>query len=187
MCERMLMTQALNKRALLIKKITAKLAKASFVDTMKPDKEKVYAGKCSKEEYTKKAQSSYQQITDLISRFQKIDAAITDSNARTKITISCGTITVAEAISLRRRLQGGSCEDKTDFEGMLQRKMKTEYDERIQFCKKKNRRMRPKAELVDPLKVQKRIAMLEEKRMKLLKELDAQIRISNAATYIEIL
>ena len=187
MSERMLVIQALNKRALLIKKITAKLAKASFVDTMKPDKEKVYAGKCSKEEYTKKAQSSYQQITDLIERFRKIDAAITDSNARTKITISYGTITVAEAISLRRRLQGGACEDKTDFEGMLQRKMKAEYDERIQFCKKKNRRMRPKAELVDPLKVQKRITMLEEKRMILLKELDAQIKASNAATYIEIL
>ena len=48
----------------------------------------------------------YQQIVDLIDRFQKIDAAIVASNANAEITTSYGTFTVAGAIALRSRLCG---------------------------------------------------------------------------------
>ncbi|MBP3817408.1 MAG: hypothetical protein J6H31_03825 [Butyrivibrio sp.] len=41
-------------------------------------------------------------------------------------------------------------------------------------------------ELVDPLDVQKKIAMLQEKRDTLLTELDTQIKVSNATTFIEV-
>ena len=41
-------------------------------------------------------------------------------------------------------------------------------------------------ELVDPLDVQKKIASLQEKRDTLLTELDTQIKVSNATTFIEI-
>ena len=41
-------------------------------------------------------------------------------------------------------------------------------------------------ELVDPLDVQKKLESLEEKRNKLLTELDTQIKVSNATTFIEI-
>ena len=61
-----------------------------------------------KEEYAKEAESAYQQIVDLIDRFQKIDAAIVASNANTEITTSYGTFTVAGAIALRSRI---FCED----------------------------------------------------------------------------
>ena len=37
MSEKMLVTQALDERDLLVKKITDKIAKASFVDTIKPE------------------------------------------------------------------------------------------------------------------------------------------------------
>ena len=40
--------------------------------------------------------------------------------------------------------------------------------------------------LVDPLDVQKKLESLEEKRNKLLTELDTQIKVSNATTFIEI-
>lgn len=43
MSERMLVTQALDERDLLVKKITDKIAKASFVDTIKPNEDKVFA------------------------------------------------------------------------------------------------------------------------------------------------
>lgn len=43
MGEKMLVTQALDERDLLVKKITDKIAKASFVDTIKPNEDKVYA------------------------------------------------------------------------------------------------------------------------------------------------
>ena len=41
-------------------------------------------------------------------------------------------------------------------------------------------------ELVDPLDVRKKLDALEEKQNKLLKELDTQIKVSNATSMIEI-
>ena len=41
-------------------------------------------------------------------------------------------------------------------------------------------------ELVDPIDVQKKISVLQEKRDTLLTELDTQIKVSNATTFIEI-
>lgn len=46
MSEKMLVTQALDKRDLLVKKITDKIAKVSFVDTIKRNEEKVKALSC---------------------------------------------------------------------------------------------------------------------------------------------
>lgn len=106
MSEKMLVTQALDERDLLVKKISDKIAKANFVDSIKPNEDKVYSKRVGKEEFIKEAEAEYQQIMDLIDRFQKIDAAIVDSNAKTEITTSYGTFTVAGAISLRGRLRG---------------------------------------------------------------------------------
>ena len=66
MSEKMLVTQALDERDLLVKKIADKIAKASFVDTIKPNEDKVFTKRTSKEEYAKEAESAYQQITDLM-------------------------------------------------------------------------------------------------------------------------
>lgn len=41
-------------------------------------------------------------------------------------------------------------------------------------------------ELVDPLDVKKKMEALEEKRNTLLTELDTQIKVSNATTFIEV-
>ena len=41
-------------------------------------------------------------------------------------------------------------------------------------------------ELVDPLDVKKKVEALEEKRNALLTELDTQIKVSNATTFIEV-
>ena len=57
MSEKMLVTQALDERDLLVKKIADKIAKASFVDTIKPNEDKVFAKRTSKEEYAKEAES----------------------------------------------------------------------------------------------------------------------------------
>ena len=55
MSEKMLVTQALDEKDLLVKKIADKIAKASFVDTIKPNEDKVYEKRISKEEYAKEA------------------------------------------------------------------------------------------------------------------------------------
>lgn len=217
MSERMLVTQALDERDLLVKKINDKIMKASFVDTIKPNEDKVFEKRVSREEFAKEAEASYQQIMDLIERFQKIDAAIVASNARTVIQTSYGTFTVAGAISLRSRLRGNGNYDNADFEGTLQYRLKCAYDEKVSFCNTKNSQLQTTAEgmrlsilgkdtkakddkplgvvdayvkentteLVDPLDVKKKFDMLVEKRTTLLAELDTQIKVSNATTFIE--
>ena len=220
MGEKMLVTQALDERDLLAKKIKDKIEKASFVDTIKPNEERVFEKRIIKEDYVKEVKASYQQIFDLIDRYQRIDAAIVDSNANTMITTSYGAFTVSGAISLRRRLRGESMRDReADFEGKLKMKMQNEYNLRIRFCDDKNSKLQETAEemrlsilgkdtkvkddkplgvvdayvkentteLVDPLDVKKKIEILEEKKRKLLMELDTQIKVSNATTFIEII
>ncbi len=219
MSEKMLVTQALDERDLLVKKIADKIAKASFVDTIKPNEDKVYMKRITKDAYTKEAEAAYQQIVDLIDRYQKIDAAIVDSNAKTEITTSYGTFTVAGAISLRSRLKGqGAYNGHADFESKLQKKMASEYAERVRFSDMKNSDLQSTAEemrlsilgrdaktkddkplsvveayvkentteLVDPLDVKRKLEALDEKRDTLLTELDTQIKVSNATTFIEV-
>ena len=219
MAEKMLVTQALDERDLLVKKISDKIAKASFTDVKKHNEEKVMEGRLTEEDFRKDAESAYQQIMDLIHRFEKIDAAIVASNAATMIHTSFGDFTVAGAISLRSRMRGsGSYDDKADFEQNLYKKMKNELDKRIMTIESKNKQLdttaenmrlsilgkdsktkddKPldvvtayvkenKTELVDPLDVQKKVEEIQEKRAKLLSELDTQIKVSNATTFIEI-
>ena len=219
MSEKMLVTQALDERDLLVKKIADKIEKANFVDTVKPNEEKVYVKRVSREEFAKEAEAAYQQIIDLIERFQKLDAAIVASNAKTEITTSYGTFTVAGAISLRSRLRGlGAYAGEADFEGMLQEKLFDEYSEQVAVCEVKNGRLQATAEemrlsilgkdsktkdekplgvvdayvkentteLVDPLDARKKTEALKEKRNTLLTELDTQIKVSNATTFIEV-
>ena len=219
MADKMLVTQALDERDLLVKKINDKIEKASFVDTIKSNEEKVFDARISKEAYAKQSESAYQQICDLIDRFQKLDAAIVASNAITKIKTSYGEMTVAGAISLRSRLRGrGNYDGNADFEGALQRKMESELQKRLQFAEMKNQQLQATAEemrlsilgkeskvrddkplavveayvkentteLVDPLEVKSKVELLKEKRDKLLTELDTQIKVSNATTFIEL-
>ena len=214
MSEKMLVTQALDERDLLVKKINDKIEKASFIDTIKPNEDKVFEKRIKKEDYVKEAKAAYQQITDLIERFQTIDAAIVDSNAKTEISTSYGKFTVAGAISLRSRLRGGGAYDgEADFERRIQNKLQSEYDERVRFCDIKNAQLQDTAEsmrlsilgkddkqlavvdtyvkentteLVDPLDSKKKIEALQERRNALLTELDTQIKVSNATTFIEI-
>lgn len=219
MSEKMLITQALDERDLLVKKINDKIEKAGFVDTVKVNEEKVYDKRVSREDFTAQAESAFQQIQDLIRRFQKIDSAIVASNAATVISTSQGDYTVAGVISLRSRMRGsGTYGEDADFEERLREKMKNEYEQRVSYSELKNRQLQATAEnmrlsilgkdskvkddkplevvetyvkentteLVDPLDVKKMLTDLEEKRMCLLTELDTQIKVSNATTFIEI-
>ena len=139
MSEQMLVTQALDERDLLVKKINDKIGRASFVDGIKPNGEKVMEKRVNRETFEKEAKAAYQQIQDLITRYQKIDAAIIASNAATEITTSYGTYSVAGAIALRNRLRGsGSRLDNTNFEEVLYRKMKNQYDEKVRMIDQKN-------------------------------------------------
>ncbi|MCD7884359.1 MAG: hypothetical protein LUI87_11755, partial [Lachnospiraceae bacterium] len=145
--ERMLVTQALDERDLLVKKINDKINAASFVDTIKCNEEKVFEAKLPVKEFETRAVAAYQQIQDLITRFEKIDAAIVASNAATTIETSYGTYTVAAAIALRSRIRAkGNYGERADFETRLYKKMKAEYQQRVVFAEDKNKQMQSTAE-----------------------------------------
>lgn len=219
MAEKMLVTQALDERDLLVKKIKDKIEKASFTDAKKNNEDKVMDLRLAEDEFKKEAERAYQQIMDLINRFQKIDAAVVASNAASMIQTSFGTYTVAGALSLRSRMRGmGSYEDDADFELNLLEKMKRELDNRLVSIEQKNSHLEYTAEnmrlsilgkdsknkddeplevvktyvkenttvLIDPLDVRKKLDEIKEKREKLISELDTQIKVSNATTFIEI-
>ncbi len=144
---RMLVTQALDERDLLVKKIADKIEKAKFVDTVKPNEDKVYDTRVTRDEFKGNAESTYQQIQDLIDRFQKIDAAIVASNAKTTVKTSYGEMTVAGAISLRSRLKGtGAYEGRGDFESMLYDKMESDFNRSVSFAEKKNKQLQETSE-----------------------------------------
>lgn len=147
MAEKMLVTQALDERDLLVKKIQDKISKTNFVDTVKPNEEKVLDARVSRDEFAKELESSYQQIMDLIDRYQKIDAAIVASNAQTKITTSYGEFTVAAAISMRTRLRDdNSYGVDSNFEYSLQRKMEGDLQKKLLVADGKNKQLQATAE-----------------------------------------
>ncbi|SCY38473.1 hypothetical protein SAMN02910292_01540 [Lachnospiraceae bacterium XBB2008] len=218
MSEKMLVTQALDERDLLVKKINDKIAKARFVDTIKPNEERVNGERVSRDDFTRAAESTFQQIIDLIERYNRIDAAIVASNAATRIQTSYGEFTVAGAISLRNRLREKPFkEDRCDFESLLQNELDRQYAVMVKFAEEKNFNLQETAEnmrysilgkdtkvkddkplevvetyirentteLVDPLNVRKKIEGLQEKKQTLITELETQIKVSNATTFIE--
>ncbi len=219
MADKMLVTQALDERDLLVKKIQDKISKTNFVDTIKLNEKKVFDARIPKEEYEKEIESAYQQIQDLILRYQKIDAAIVASNAKTIIQTSYGEFTVAGAISLRSRLRGtGIYDEEANFELALKNKLERDISNKLAIVENKNKQLQSTAEnmrlsilgkdtkvkdekplevveayvrentteIVDPLDVQKKIQKIQEKQDTLLKELETQIKVSNATTFIEI-
>ncbi len=217
MSEKLLVTQALDERDLTVKKIKDKIDKIKLIDTKKRNEEKTISERLSIDEFKQNAESAYQQIMDLIDRYQRLDAAIVASNAKAVIETSYGKFTVACAISLRNRLRdGGKGENKMDFEDLLIRAMETQYNLSVLNADSKNKSLDTQAEsmrlsilgkdskskdnkplevvdafvrentteVIDPLEVQKKIAALREKIDTLIKELDTQIKVSNATTTI---
>lgn len=212
---KLLITQALDERDLLVKKINSKIERIDFVDGKKRNEEKMIQQVITKEEFCKKVKTSYQQIQDLIKRYQKIDEAIITSNANTYIETSFGTYSVAVALSMRNRLRELNA---MDFETILRNKMEENYYEVLELKDLRNRRLEEDAEkmrlsilgkdgkykddkplsvvdayisentveLIDPLNVLDEIESLKDKHTTLLSELETKIKISNATTFIEI-
>ena len=212
---KLLITQALDERDLLVKKINSKIERIDFVDGKKRNEEKVIQQVITKEEFCKKVKTSYQQIQDLIKRYQKIDEAIITSNANTYIETSFGTYSVAVALSMRNRLRELNA---MDFETILRNKMEENYYEVLELKDLRNRRLEEDAEkmrlsilgkdgkykddkplsvvdayisentveVIDPLNVLDEIESLKDKHTTLLSELETKIKISNATTFIEI-
>lgn len=214
---RLLVTQALDERDLLNKKINDKIMSAVFVDVVKHNEETVLNRRVDRETFQKEAQSAYQQINDLIERYKNIEAAIVESNANTFIETSYGKFSIAAAIALRNRLRGDlKFDGKADFETTLYQRMKRAYEDCVTTMELKNDALAETAEqmrlsilgretkvkndkplevvetyikensmeLADPLNIVSKMEQLQERKDKLLSELETQIKVSNATTVI---
>ena len=208
---KLLVTQALDERDLLVKKINDKIHTATLADVIKHNEDTVYNRRLTREEFQKEAESAYQQICDLIERYNRLEAAIVESNANTFIETSYGRFSVAGAITLRNRMRGDvKYGGAADFESTLLYKLKKNYHDCIDTIERKNKSLADTAEEMrlsilgrenkskddKPLEVVesyikentmvKKMEQLQERKDKLLSELETQIKVSNATTFITI-
>lgn len=216
---RILVTQALDERDLLAKKINDKIQAAVLADVVKRNEDNVYNRRIPREEFRKEAESAYQQIVDLIDRYNRLEAAIVESNANTYIETSYGRFSVAGAITLRNRMRGDmKYGGFADFETTLLLKLKKSYYDCVDTIERKNKSLAETAEemrlsilgreskvkeekplevvetyikentmeLADPLDIVKKMEFLQERKDKLLNELETQIKVSNATTFITV-
>ena len=147
MTEKMLMMQALDERDLLVKTINDKIEKIKLVDVKKRNEETTADNRISIEEFSKNTESDYQQITDLIERYQRLDAAIIASNAATWIETKYGKYTVSDAIALRNRLKGeGIYSVDTSFESSIIEQFRKQYQNAIMVADAKNKNIERQAE-----------------------------------------
>lgn len=136
---RITVVQALDERDLLIKKITGRMQKAQFVDLIRPKASVTWERRLTRAAFASETQSALQQIQDLIARYDKLNAAITMSNASTFLETSKGRMTVSCAIALRNRMRGnGPYGEMTDFEGRLARQMEEAFKAQQELARKKN-------------------------------------------------
>lgn len=222
MSEKLLITQALDERDFLVKKIFDKIASAVFLDLKRNNEDTTLQSRQDMDTFAKNAESSLQQINDLIARYDRINAGIVASNAATTIKTSFGEFTVAAAISLKNRLAENVStirySDIPCFEAKLASKMEADLKEISDKAASMNLRVQSTAEnmrlsilgrdakqkedkplavvdayvaenaaaVVDPLLIGQKIKEIRDRNAALLKELETQIKVSNATTYIEV-
>lgn len=125
--EKMIVTQALDERDLLKKKIRDAIAKCDFVAVQKPGDDVIAQDKQKVADYEAEVKTSFQSIRDMMDRYTRLDAAILLANATTKIEVAGKTMTRAAAINLRKMMKGQGLAD-TDFTDVMIRKMATDLD-----------------------------------------------------------
>lgn len=125
--EKMIVTQALDERDLLKKKIRDAIAKCDFVAVQKPGDDVIAQDKQKVADYEAEVKASFQSIRDMMDRYTRLDAAILLANATTKIEVAGKTMTRAAAINLRKMMKGQGLAD-TDFTDVMIRKMTTDLD-----------------------------------------------------------
>ncbi len=199
--------EALAELKVLDSRITKKMVEAKFALTNKANSDKVTGGK-KVSTVVAEMNECYQSIMDLIARRNAIKAAISRSNAETKVIINGKEYTVAEAIEMKRSGLQYLCElvrtmnyqndrAKTDCE-----KMNTKAEERVDqqietMYGKEGAKSSEAASTREALlkqsqviivamdDIDKKIAELDNNIDAFTVEVDSKLSISNALTVIE--
>lgn len=212
MSVKMSVTRALVELKTLDTQINRAVNQGVFVTVTKglSDQKVVNDGKCtSVEDATRQIQGSFDKVSELIERRQKIKSAIVKSNANTLVQIAGREMSVAEAIELKT-----SISNKQEFLTALQRQVGTAVytvetsnkalDEQINklleatFGKDKkvseeeskviidSQKKTKVLEVLDPFNIQKKIEELNSEIESVTSQLDFILSESNAKTEIEV-
>lgn len=195
-------TRALSELKTLKKRITKHTQQSIFITTVTSNKNPLSAT----EEDMK---ANWASVNDLITRYENVKFAIVRSNARTNVKIGAKIYTVAEAITMKECFEHGksllntirnqrmtvnntveahrrSVQEKLDslLETNFKKDRKTSDDEikTISEAYLKSNEIK----VIDPLKLDTRIAELEKHIDDFLGNVDFALSESNAITTIEI-
>ena len=125
--ERLLVTQALDERDLLKKKISDSIRRCVVVSTARPSDTKVATG-AKIEDFEADAKASFQSVMGLIDRYERLDSAILLANAKEEIDVAGKVMTRAAAINMRKNLVSSSHSTGTDFRDVAQWKRASYYE-----------------------------------------------------------
>ena len=129
----MRVTEALDERDLLAKKIKKAINNLKLSAAVKEKDTNV--NNKTIEEFEADAKAAYQSVRDMISRYNKLNTAITLSNATSILKFKDGTeMTRAAAIAIRKQRLEGS-----DFSVELNKKMNIDYNNAIILFDRINR------------------------------------------------
>lgn len=203
-------TEALVKLKTIESRIEKAVSKLQVVTAKKNSETRVINGVTDEKDFINRAKSDYQSVTDLIKLRSDMKAAITQSNAQTKVLIAGKEYTVAEAIdkknsiSLEENLLNTlKREFKTAINSVSALNKDAEYkaDKNVETIlgndKAKNKTEESqslyntvyesnKGVLVDPLNVENLINTKENEVKDFLDSVDTQLVISNSTTFIEV-
>lgn len=212
----LLVTQALDERELLRKRIKQKIETMEYVSYKKGNSANIEDGR-NESEFCDYVESEYQSVRDLIRQYDKLDRAIIKSNCMAKVTINGEELSVAEAIALRTRLKTSVIEPTSRcFEWLLFDAMKTVLRKAASIVADENRDLDMQlrnmysshlsgeakvddfqqlidaykadntAVIVNPIGIENEVKRISDWIENTLKEIDTQIKVSNATTTIEI-
>ena len=200
--------EALTKLKIYEKRIRKLMDESTFIDVKKTSENKI--GGVPLEEYQKTLKSNYDKLNDLITEMNALKAALSRSNSATYIQVGGNRMTVAEAIyywhhgiNIQKELllnltsayqtavsrieneNGAKLDSRAEMfiSSIYGSKDKADpklVNEMLSSFKESN-----KYELVNPVKLEKRIEEMQEKIDLFESSVDSALQTSNATTILE--
>lgn len=208
--EKMLTIKALDERDLLEKKIRSKIKEIRAIACKRIKDPKLKTGE-SVEEFTENVKSSYQQLNDMIARYNKIYTAIIQANAAEQVEIQGEKMSRAKAIGLKAmyntkgdfkldllkilqmqyslameenaKLQRAADDFERELSNNMTSKDVTLSEAQIAASKTLSEGYQP--QIIDPLGLKDLLDKELEKQSEFKSEIDTAIQTSNATTYVE--
>lgn len=205
--EEITLTRALVELKSLNNKIDRLSDQLMVVEVKKGDK--IYLTNEDLKAFNKKAQASFQQLSDLIERYNNIKEKILNTNSTTKVEIAGKEYTIASAINrknsihmyqtfierlktnynyARRSVEETNTETKRRLDKMLEKELESSSKtnkETIDSISKPFLAANT-VELADPLGVENVIKIMEDDVENFLAEVDLTLSEVNAKTYITV-